>query len=173
MALWRTTFLVMVVLGVCGFTLEEGTVTDSVTTVITDPPAGQPAEERAAQDRLPQSHDGSWDILGQTKINFDEKSGLFQADVPQSLKDMSGKTMKISGFILPLEASDTFTHFLLSKRTPTCPFCPPGAPNEIIEVIADVPTEWDEGLVTYEGEFEVTNNAELGVFFKLKDAQRK
>ena len=46
MALWRTTFLVMVVLGVCGFTLEEGTVTDSVTTVITDPPAGQPAEER-------------------------------------------------------------------------------------------------------------------------------
>ena len=72
--------------------------------------------------------------------------------------------------MLPLEPSEKFTHFLLSKRTPTCPFCPPGKPNDIIEVFTDKPVTWDEGIVVVNGTLRFTRNPELGLFFQLKDA---
>lgn len=57
------------------------------------------------------------------------------------------------------------------KRTPTCPFCPPGTPSEIIEVYTTSPVEWIEDLVEIEGKFGFMDNKEVGVFFKLSDAK--
>ena len=64
---------------------------------------------------------------------------------PMKVKALVGKEVTISGFILPLESTEKFKHFILSKRTPTCPFCPPGEPNEIVDVMLDKPISWDEG----------------------------
>ncbi len=133
----------------------------------------QPADERAAQSELPQSKDSMWKTLGETKVAFNHDAGTYSAKIPEPVKALDRKTIKISGFMLPLEAEEKFKHFLLSKRTPTCPYCPPGEPNEIIEVYADQATEWDDNLVTYEGTFELVNNQDLGVFFKLTKAQKK
>lgn len=72
--------------------------------------------------------------------------------------------------MLPLDSEEKFKHFLLSKRTPTCPFCPPGDPNEIVEVFSTEPTEWDDGLVTYEGEFKLIDNQDFGLFYQLGKA---
>lgn len=130
----------------------------------------QPSEERSAQDALPKAKDALWDTLYKTKVTFDEKKGLYSARFPDKVKKMNGQRVKISGFMLPLESTEKFNHFLLSRRTPTCFFCPPGAPNEIIEVYSQKPTKWVEDLVTYEGKFELMNNGEMGVFFKLTNA---
>lgn len=147
-----------------GLTLEESRESDSSTINL------QPSEERAAQDSLPKSKDALWDTLYKTKVKVDEKDGTYSATFPDEVKRLDGQTIKISGFMLPLENSEKFSHFLLSKRTPTCFFCPPGAPNEIIEVYTTKPTEWVEDLVTYEGKFELMENKEMGVFFKLTEA---
>jgi uncharacterized protein len=133
----------------------------------------QPTDERAAQELLPISQDPIWSVLAKTKILIDEEQGLYDAEFPQAVKDLDGKQVSVTGFMLPLEASDTFHHFLLSKRTPTCPFCPPGEPNEIVDVWTDQPAEWDDGAVTVTGNFTLMRDREMGLFFKLSEATIK
>lgn len=150
---------------VTGFTEQTITATSSLSL--------QPEDERQAQEALPKSHDALWAQLAKTKIDVDPNKGLYDAHVPDDIKKMQGQDVSISGFILPLESTPTFKRFLLSKRTPTCFFCPPGAPNEVIEVTTDKPVKWDEDLVTYQGAFELTNDREMGIFFKLTHAHKK
>jgi hypothetical protein len=131
----------------------------------------QPMNERQAQDTLPMSKHPMWQMLGKTKIHIDEKKGFYSATVPADVKALSGKEITINGFMLPLESTDKFKHFLISKRTPTCPFCPPGEPNEIMDVWMDKPVAYSEDLVTVKGKFQLMNDREMGLFFKLKDAK--
>jgi hypothetical protein len=133
----------------------------------------QPLDERAAQSSLPQSPDKLWDNLAEADINSNLETGVISAKMPDSIKAMAGKPLKISGFMMPLEAEEKFTHFLLSRRTPTCAYCPPGEPDELIEVFSTKATEWDEGLVTYEGTLELINNQDMGLFYRLNQAEKK
>lgn len=147
----------------CGFTVE----TSTSYTINT----GQPRDERAAQDALPKAKDALWATLYTTKVKVDDKTGTYSATFPDDVKKLNGQTIKISGFMLPLESTEKFMHFLLSKRTPTCFFCPPGEPNEIIEVFAEKPTEWVDNLVTYHGQMNLIQGKEMGIFFQLKKAE--
>ncbi|NDF12628.1 MAG: DUF3299 domain-containing protein [Proteobacteria bacterium] len=154
----RIAFIFVCFLMLSGFSVEQA-------------PVGQPSEERKAQEALPQSHDSLWDMLAKCKVTFDKKKYVFTLDYTPEVKALEKKQITASGFILPLESTDTFSHFLLSKRTPTCPFCPPGKPNEIIEVFTKKPMDWDEGIVAITGTMKFTNNTEMGLFFQLKDAE--
>ena len=133
----------------------------------------QPGDERKAQDQLPKSHDGLWDVLAKTKISSDDKKGIYKATFPDEVKKLDGTMVKANGFMLPLEPTEKFKHFLLSKRTPTCPFCPPGQPNEVIEVFTDKPVAWAEELATFEGTFKLIDNGEKGLFFQVTQATQK
>ena len=138
-----------------------------------DPSLGQPMDERKAQDALPKSNDVQWKLLTKTKVKLDEKQGMYSATYPAEVKALAGKPFTISGFILPLDATEKFSHFILSKRTPTCAYCPPGEPNEIIDVWLEKPIKYDENLVKITGTFELINNQEMGMFFKLAKARRE
>lgn len=133
--------------------------------------ATQPAEERKAQDQLPKSHDPMWALLGKTKIHLEKKEWRYSAEYPDEVKALVGKEVTISGFMLPLESSEKFKHFIISKRTPTCPFCPPGEPNEIADVWMEKPVGWDEDVIKVTGKFELMDNPELGLFFKITGAR--
>lgn len=163
------TLAVIGVLGLSGFSVQK---VDNL-----PPPdaLGQPADERAAQDTLPKSHDTMWNSFAKCKVklNEDDAHDIYEYNITYTpeVKAMEGKTITISGFMLPLESSEKFKHFILSKRTPTCPFCPPGEPNEIVDVWTKNPVKWDEGLVKVTGKFGFTKQKELGMFFKLSDAK--
>jgi hypothetical protein len=131
----------------------------------------QPEEEHGLQNALPQSTDPMWTTLGQANIAFNGKTEKYDADFPEAIKSMAGKKMMITGFILPLESEEKFSHFLLTKSSPSCPYCPPGKPTEIIEVFSEKPTEWLDNLVTYEGTFELIDNQDFGLFYKLGSAK--
>ncbi len=135
------------------------------------PAATQPVEERKAQDSLPVSHDGLWNVLMKAKITYRNVAPYITASLPPEVKALNGKTLEISGFVLPMDGTEKTSHFLLSKRTPTCPFCPPGEPNEVVEVYARKPVPWDDNLLTMRGTFALTNNTEQGIFFVLKNAE--
>ena len=164
----RTIFLLAVYISaalvVSGFTIENSADSKSYT--------AQPTAERMAQDVLPQAHDNLWTTLYKTKISTKNAGESYEAVFPDEVKKLDGTLIKISGFILPLESEEKFKHFLLSKRTPTCFYCPPGEPNEIIEVFADKATEWEDDLVVYQGKFQLVNNQEQGIFFKLTEAKK-
>jgi hypothetical protein len=134
---------------------------------------GPSPEERQAQNELPMAHDQVWQVLGRSKIVYSENQQRFKASFPAEVKALAGRSVTITGFILPLEPTEKFRHFILSKRTPTCGFSLPGGPDEIIEVWLAKPTVWEEGLVKVTGTFELINGQEMGMFFKLNDAKKQ
>jgi hypothetical protein len=130
----------------------------------------QPKEERKAQDALPQAGDPMWGNFAKCKVHYNNTKHTYSIDYTPDIKALAGKPLTVSGFIMPLEATEKFSHFLLSKRTPTCAFCPPGEPNEIVEVFTKKPLRYTEGIVVVTGTFGFTNNPDLGLFFQLKDS---
>lgn len=130
----------------------------------------QPAYERAAQKSLPQSKAPLWLVLAKTKIGEDDKRGLFTVAFPPAVKALDGRTVTLSGFMLPLDTTDRSHHFLLSRYTPVCFFCPPGAPNEVVEVVARNGVEVTDRMLTVTGRLTLANGAEKGLFFQMDQA---
>jgi uncharacterized protein len=130
-------------------------------------PAGQPSGERAAQDRLPKSNNPIWQRLLACKVDYNNKTGIFSISVTPEVKAMAGQSVTLNGFVLPLDGSDHTKHFLLTRRTPVCMFCPPGEPNEVVEVVSPKTVLWTEKMVTVAGPLSLINNGEKGMFFKI------
>lgn len=151
---------IAIIFPLCGFSIEQA-----------PEGFGQPLDERKVQEGLPQSHDSIWDSFTKCAVALDEKSYTYSIDYTPEVKAMEGERITVSGFMLPLESTEKFTRFLLTKRTPTCMFCPPGEPNEMVDVWLDSPTEWSEEMVSVTGTFSFTKEQQLGMFFKLSDAK--
>ncbi len=135
------------------------------------PKPDQPQDERSAQGTLPQSKSPLWSKLGKSRVDYDQRKGLYSIDLTKEVKDMAGQTIEANGFILPLDGADKTKHFLLAKRTPVCLFCPPGEPNEIIEVQTKTTLDWVDDPITVKGKFKLVNDGEKGVFFLMEDAE--
>lgn len=136
------------------------------------PVPDQPPGERAAQDHLPQAKNPLWGRLAHCPSHFDTKTALYSISLSSEVKAMDGQEVTVNGFVLPLDGSDQTRHFLLTKRTPVCMYCPPGEPNEVIEVTSKQPVEWNDNLVTLRGRFTLVNNGEKAIFFALTDAEK-
>jgi hypothetical protein len=131
---------------------------------------GQPSDERAAQRGLPHATDQLWAVLRTTKIGEDARRGIFTARFSPAVQALAGKSITISGFMLPLESQGRTAHFLLSKYTPVCFFCPPGEPNEVIEVRTVKSLKAGYGKVTVTGRFALQNDGEKGLFYVMTQA---
>lgn len=145
----------------CGMGLEK---------IKTGASIGQPSEERSAQDKLPHAAGPVWSKFLASKVRYDNRNGIYSIAVSPEVKQMAGKPITLSGFVLPLDASDHTSHFLLTRNTPVCLFCPPGQPNEVVEVTSPRPILWTDKMVTVTGPLSLINNGEKGMFFKIADA---
>lgn len=129
--------------------------------------SGQPPEERALQDTLPKSPSPLWLKFLKCKVGYNNKTGLYRIAVTPEVKALAGQVVTLNGFVMPLDGSDHTKHFLLTRRTPVCMFCPPGEPNEVAEVVASYPIVWTDKIVTVTGPMSLINNGEKGMFFKI------
>ena len=127
----------------------------------------QPADERAAQEKLPHAESPVWVKFLTSKIHYDNRSGLYSIALTPAVKDMAGRPVTLNGFVLPLDANDHTSHFLLTRNTPVCMFCPPGQPNEVVEVFAPHPVLWTDNIITVTGPLKLINNGEKGMFFQI------
>lgn len=133
--------------------------------------AQQGAGERGAQAKLPQGRSPLWATLRTTRIAEDDARGIFTAAHPPAVRALVGRTVTLPGFIMPLDAAVHGDHFLLSKYTPVCAFCPPGEPNEVIEVRTARPIAFPSKLVSVTGVFALENKGDNGLFFQMTGAQ--
>lgn len=134
---------------------------------------GQPPMESELQSRLPQIRDELWRKLVNCKLDYDEESGIYSIRFTPEVKSLDKKSVTIRGFVLPMDGSDQTKHFLLTRNTPVCMYCPPGQPNEVIEVEASKAIQWTDKAITVTGKFRVVNDQERAVFFKMENAQAK
>ena len=114
------------------------------------------------------STDPIWNVLKKTRLTTDPR-GMVHAQIAAEVSALVGKPMTLSGFILPIETSMSFKHFILSRYSPECPFCPAGAPNEVIEVFSTVAMRPANHMVFLSGHFSVQNNVEEGLFYRMEN----
>ena len=136
-------------------------------------PSLRPTEELAAQKLLPKVHDELWSKLVKCAVDYDEKNGTYGIRLTPEVKALDGQTVTLRGFILPMDGSDRTQHFLLSRNTPVCLYCPPGEPNEVVEVQSTRPVVWNNRIVSITGTFRLISDEEKALFFKMENAEAK
>jgi hypothetical protein len=109
-----------------------------------------------------------WSLLSAATIRMNR--GKLGPAFPEALRPLDGKTVKLQGYILPIEAGQTHSYFLLSAWSPTCPFCQTAGPEAVVEVRARSAVKYSTEPVVVEGRLMLLENDASGVFYRLVDA---
>ena len=114
----------------------------------------------------------TWDML--EDLDFVETDGEWNIAFGEKVQELNGKTIKIYGFMMPLDGSLQQKHFILSMLPiEGCQFCAPGTQAQFIEVNASR----GEGIrytydsIQIQGTFELMPDAPMGVYFLMTDAE--
>jgi len=116
--------------------------------------------------------DLDWKTLSHVKL--DETAGL--SVTPHFKPDVLARANKsaiITGYMFPLQGMEGQSHFLLSAYPPSCPYCLPGGPAEMIDVKAHEKIEFTNAPITLQGTLHVLQNAadtQDGFIYRLDDA---
>lgn len=120
---------------------------------------------------LDHDDDARWGIFHDAQIIADEAKGEYRAQFSPTMAKMEGAHISISGYMLPIEASTHSAHFVITRRSMGCPFCPPNEPTEAIEVFALKPFDYTHGVVNVEGRLHLIRRSELGLFYRIDQAK--
>lgn len=116
----------------------------------------------------------AWSVLESTKeITRTGKDGYVYSKpvFPPQVQALRGKTVKVSGYMMPLQNGKTQTHFVLLAYPPDCPFHLNPAPMQFIEVKTSKPIAFDYGVKTVEGTLQLMGEDEGGVFYRIYDGR--
>ncbi len=110
----------------------------------------------------------SWKTLGQvTPVRQQDRF------IPQFSKDVAAldkKEIKLQGFMMPLDMGEKQKRFLLVALPPSCAFCLPGGPDQLVEVVAKTPVKYGFEPVVVSGKFVVLKDDPMGLYYRLTDA---
>ena len=98
-----------------------------------------------------------WQLLSQAKTvqKADKKFGpLFTKEI----RELDKQTVKLYGFMMPLDQSAKQKRFLLSPFPPHCSFCMPGGPETMVEVIAEKPFDFTYEPIIVSGRMAVLDD---------------
>ena len=117
------------------------------------------------------NNDPGWALLGKTLLSTDRAKGVVHASFPAEVSNLAGRPFRISGYMTPLETSARTRHFIITRRSTTCPFCPPNEPTEAVEVRLDTPTAFTDAEVAVTGRMDLVATSDQGLFFRLSAAR--
>lgn len=116
----------------------------------------------------------SWNLLGKAAISFVEEDGVetLVTFIPPEVAALDGQTVKLLGFMVPIEAELPMKQFLLVELPSDCAFCLAAGtePSRIIEVNSPEGFAYAEDQILVSGRLEVVENAEEGVVYRLHEA---
>ncbi|HSF22549.1 MAG TPA: DUF3299 domain-containing protein [Burkholderiales bacterium] len=110
----------------------------------------------------------SWKTLGQvTPVRQQDR---FIPKFSQDVSALDRKEVKLQGFMMPLDMGEKQKRFLLVAMPPTCAFCLPGGPDQLVEVVAKTPVKYGFEPVVVSGKFAVLKDDPMGLYYRLTDA---
>jgi hypothetical protein len=110
-----------------------------------------------------------WAELMKARVRY--QADTVEAEFPKEIAAHNGKTVKLAGFMMPLEPDRKQKRFLLTSNPPSCFFHVPGGPAGAIEVFSDAGIEASWDPVILEGRFETVTRSELGVIYRMTGAR--
>lgn len=118
-----------------------------------------------------QEKDGvlSWTLLSSVTSKADRSRVI--PIFPANVLALDKQTVRIQGFMLPLEPGDRQKHFLLSAVPTSCAFCVPAGPEGLVEVFTKAPVKYTLEPVVVEGPLSVLKQDPYGMYYRVTDAQ--
>jgi hypothetical protein len=111
----------------------------------------------------------SWKTLAQVELV--KAKDRYVPQFASSVTALDQKTVKMQGFMLPLQMGDKQSHFVLAAMPQTCSFCMPGGPESMVEVKTKAPLKYTFDAVTLSGKLTVLKDDPTGIFYRLTDAE--
>ncbi len=111
-----------------------------------------------------------WSVLTEVTEVFKKPSIVITFS--DKVRQLSGRTIKVQGFMAPLEAGTSHRHFLLLSVPPTCQFCVPGGAESMIEVRTVAPLKYSQNVFVVEGRFELMKNDPRGLYYRMTGARQ-
>ena len=110
----------------------------------------------------------AWALLSAVTTKVDNKKVI--PTFPAPVKALDRTTVKVQGFMMPLEPGEKQRHFLLSAVPTTCNFCVPAGPEGLVEVRTRTPVKYTLDPVVVEGRLSVLMDDPYGLFYRISDA---
>jgi hypothetical protein len=118
----------------------------------------------------------TWQDLAKVSYEkkYDELLG-FKVDVPvfsEEIKAMEGKTIEISGYIVPVEGYKSHEEFVFSAYPYNmCFFCGGAGPETVMEVVAKEPVKYSTNRITLRGKLTLNDSDINQLMYLLTDAE--
>jgi hypothetical protein len=116
----------------------------------------------------------SWDVLGDLEVATEVHGPLratFTTSYGDAIEALDGQEVSLMGFLFPLEGGVEHARFLLTAWPPSCPFCLPAGPSQMVEVFCAEPIAYSEGAIVIAGRFELLHDDPSGLYYRLHDAR--
>jgi hypothetical protein len=104
-------------------------------------------------------------------VSFVLRDGKSTLQFGEGIQALDGKAVQLRGYVTPLQLGTSQKHFLLSTKPPSCAFCVPAGPDEMVEVFCRTPVKYSLEPVTVAGKFALLNNDPGGMFYRVADAE--
>ena len=93
--------------------------------------------------------------------------------VPQFSKNVAAldrKDVRIQGFMMPLDMGEKQTRFILSALPPSCSYCMPGGPEQLVEVQMKTAVKYGFEPIVIAGKLEVLRDDPMGLYYRVTNA---
>jgi hypothetical protein len=108
-----------------------------------------------------------WEVLQQAKT-VQKADKRFGPEFTREIRSLDKQQVKLYGFMMPLDQTAKQKRFLLASFPPHCPFCMPGGPESMVEVVADKPIEFTYEPIVVSGRMAVLEDDV--VYYRLSNA---
>lgn len=109
-----------------------------------------------------------WEELMKARVKFKEWGVVSR--FPKTIKARARKTVKLSGFMVPLDPDIKQKLFILTSAPPSCYFHLPGGPSGSVEVTAKEGIAMRQEPIVVEGRFQPLSSSKEDIVYKLLDA---
>ena len=117
----------------------------------------------------------SWDLLARAKVELKEEQGVVRpvSAIPAEVAALDGQTVKLVGFMFPIEAELKTRRFLLVELPADCPFCFANwsEPSRMAEIWTDEAVDHVQHQVAFQGRLELMADDPSGILYRLIEAQ--
>ena len=110
----------------------------------------------------------SWKTL--EKVTPVKQKDRFVPQFTKEIEALDKKEVKLQGFMMPLDTGERQKRFLLTSMPPSCAFCMPGGPDQLVEVQAKTAVKYGFDPIVVTGKFVVLKDDPMGLYYRLTDA---
>jgi hypothetical protein len=133
-------------------------------------PDGLPSAADFSASLLPEVNGAiSWKTLAQ--VEPVKRGGKMVPEFSKAILALDNQTVRICGFMMPLNMTAQQQHFLLSAVPASCPFCMPAGPEAIVEVVSKRPVKFGFDPIIMSGKLAVLKDDQAGMLYRMTDAE--